>query len=177
MTTAGAPPPKPASESATEVVQLVLPNDTNPLGNVLGGTVMHWIDVAAAITAHRHARQLCVTASMDDLSFEAPIRMGQLVVLKARVTHTSRTSMEVQVDVEAEDLNSSVRQHTSTAFLTFVAIDERGEPLPVPPLLVRPEEQREHARAVARRQDRLKRRTERDAAPARAARPVPGIQP
>lgn len=153
--------PKPAAESATEMVQLVLPNDTNPIGNVLGGTVMHWIDVAAAIAAHRHCRNICVTASMDDLSFEAPIRMGQLARLSARVTHTATSSVEVQVDVVAEDLNAGTSRRTSTAFLTFVAIDEAGRPVPVPPLLVGPEDEEEHARAVVRRRDRLSRRAAR----------------
>lgn len=156
------------------MVQLVLPNDTNPIGNVLGGTVMHWIDVVAAITAHRHARTLCVTASIDDLSFEAPIRMGQLACLRAHVTHTSKSSIEIQVDVESEDLNTSVRRHTSTAFVTFVAIDEKGQPVPVTPLLVRPEEEAEYARAVLRRQDRLNRRARRAAAVQPSAKPVGG---
>ena len=95
--------PKSARETAADMVQLVLPNDTNTRGNVLGGTVMHWIDIVAAITAHRHAGRICVTASMDDLSFEAPIKMGQLAHLSARVTFTSKHSIEVQVDVEAEE--------------------------------------------------------------------------
>jgi acyl-CoA hydrolase len=167
--TAGAPAdlaPKAAKESATEMVQLVLPNDTNPLGNVLGGTVMHWIDVVAAITAHRHSRRLCVTASIDDLSFEAPIRMGQIARLSARVAFTSNTSIEVQVDVVAEDLNTGATRRTSTAFLTFVAIDEAGRPVPVPPLLVGPGDEEEHARAVARRRDRLSRRAARGPRPA-----------
>ena len=86
--------PRPASESAAEMLQLVLPNDTNPLGFVLGGTVMHWIDVVAAIAAHRHARRLCVTASMDDVSFEAPIPMGDVAHLKAIVTHTAKSSIK-----------------------------------------------------------------------------------
>ena len=158
--------PRKASESATEMVQLVLPNDTNPLGNVLGGTVMHWIDVVGAITAHRHSRRLCVTASIDDLSFEAPIRMGQIARLSARVAFTSNTSIEVQVDVVAEELNTGATRRTSTAFLTFVAIDEAGRPVPVPPLLVGPGDEVEHARAVARRRDRLTRRAARGPRPA-----------
>ena len=168
MTAASAadPAPKKASDSATQMVQLVLPNDTNPLGNVLGGTVMHWIDVVAAITAHRHSRRICVTASMDDLSFEAPIRMGQLARLSARVTFTSRSSIEIQVDVDAEDLNTGVCRRTSTAFLTFVAIDEAGRPVPVPPLEVAPGDEEEHAIAVRRRQDRLGRRAARNPRPA-----------
>ena len=140
------------------MLQLVLPNDTNPLGFVLGGTVMHWIDVVAAVAAHRHARRLCVTASMDDLSFEAPIPMGNVAHLKARVTYVSRSSMEVRVDVESENLSSGGRRHTSTAYMTFVAIDETGRPVPVPPLLVRPEDEAEHRAAVERHRARLERR-------------------
>jgi acyl-CoA hydrolase len=147
------------------MVQLVLPNDTNPLGFVLGGTVMHWIDVVGAITAHRHARRLCVTASMDDLSFDAPIPMGHVAHLKACVTHTSRSSLEVRVDVESEDLNSGGRRHTSTAFVTFVAIDDQGRPVPVPPILVRPEDEAEHAAAVIRYRERQKRRAARGTNP------------
>ena len=148
------------------MAQLVLPNDTNTLGNVLGGTVMHWIDMVAAITAHRHARRIVVTASIDDLSFEAPIRMGQLALLSARVCHTSRTSMEIRVDVDAEDLDTGGRRHTSTAFLTFVALDEAGTPTPVPPLRVPPEGEAEYEQARVRRRDRLARRAARDAHPA-----------
>jgi acyl-CoA hydrolase len=148
------------------MVQLVLPNDTNPMGNVLGGTVMHWIDIVAAIAAHRHAGRPCVTASMDDLSFEAPIRMGQLAVLKARVTYTGHSSIEVRVDVDAEDLNRGTRRRTSTAFLTFVAIDDRGRPMTVPQLLVTPADREEHARAEQRRTERLRRRALRGPSPA-----------
>jgi acyl-CoA hydrolase len=158
---AAIPAPKPASDSASDMVQLVLPNDMNTLGNVLGGTVMHWIDVVAAITAHRHAGRICVTASMDDLSFEAPIRMGDVAHLHARVTFTSRTSLEVRVDVESEHLNTGGRRRTSTAFLTFVAIDDQGRPVPVPPLLVRPEDEAEHAAAVIRHRERQQRRAAR----------------
>ena len=148
------------------MMQLVLPNDTNTIGNVLGGTVMHWIDVVAAIAAHRHARRLCVTASMDDLSFHAPIRMGDVAHLTARVTHTSARSIEVCVAVESENLNSGGRRLTSTAFLTFVAIDDQGRPVPVPPLLVRPEDETEHAAAVIRYRERQQRRAARGTHPA-----------
>jgi acyl-CoA hydrolase len=165
--TADVATPRAAKESATQMAQLVLPNDTNTIGNVLGGTVMHWIDVVAAVTAHRHARRLCVTASMDDLSFEAPVRMGELAVLQARVTYTARTSMEIRVDVESEVLNTGERRHTSTAFLTFVAIDEAGRPVPIPPLLVGDEDREENARAEVRRRDRLNRRAARGPAPGR----------
>lgn len=149
---------KKSQASHSQMVQIVLPNDTNLMGNALGGTVMHWIDIVAAIAAHRHAGRICVTASVDDLSFEAPIKMGQLAVLNARVTHTARTSIEVRVEVEAEELDTGRRHHTSTAFLTFVAVDDRGRPVPVPPLEVTAEDAAEHARAETRRRDRLQRR-------------------
>ncbi len=141
------------------MVQLVLPNDANTMGNVLGGMVMHWIDLAAAIVAHRHCRSEAVTASMDQVSFLAPIRVGQLAIISARMTYVARTSMEIRVDVQSEDLLSGTRQQTSTAYLTFVAVDKRGQPSPVPPLLLETEEEKREARAAeARRAERLKRR-------------------
>lgn len=139
------------------MVQLVLPNDANTLGNVLGGTVMHWIDLAAAVVAHRHCRSEAVTASIDEVSFEAPIRVGQLAIIEARMTYTGRTSMEIRVDVTCEDLGTGKRMHTSTAYLTFVAIDKRGRPREVPPLIPETDEERREARAAkARRALRLK---------------------
>jgi acyl-CoA hydrolase len=138
------------------MAQLVLPNDANTLGNVLGGRVMHWIDLAAAIVAHRHCRTETVTASMDELSFLAPIRVGQLAILNARMTYAGRTSMEIRVDVDCEDLLTGARRRTSTAYLTFVSIDKRGRPIPVPPLRYETnEERREAAGAQARRAHRL----------------------
>ena len=138
------------------MVQLVLPNDANTLGNVLGGMVLHWIDLAAAVVAHRHCRTQCVTASIDQVSFQAPIRIGQLAVITGRMTFAGRTSMEIRVDVQNEDLLTGLRRQTSTAYLTFVAIDKRGAPVPVPPLLLETEEERREARAAeARRAERL----------------------
>jgi acyl-CoA hydrolase len=138
------------------MVQLVLPNDANTMGNVLGGRVLHWIDLAAAIVAHRHCRTEAVTASMDEVSFQAPIRVGQLAVIAARMTFAGRTSMEIRVDVQREDLLSGEREQTSTAYLTFVAVDGRGRPSAVPPLLFETEEERREARAAeARRARRL----------------------
>ncbi len=139
------------------MVQLVLPNDANTLGNVLGGMVLHWIDLAAAVVAHRHCRHQCVTASIDQVSFEAPIRVGQLAVITGRMTFAGRTSMEIRVDVQSEDLKSAHRMQTSTAYLTFVAIDDRGKPIPVPPLVLETDDDRREARAAeARRAERLK---------------------
>ncbi|MGE5175077.1 MAG: acyl-CoA thioesterase [Hyphomicrobiales bacterium] len=141
------------------MVELVLPNDANTLGNVLGGRVLHWIDLAAAIVAHRHCRSETVTVSLDQMSFLAPIKVGQMAVIDARMTYTGRTSMEIRVDVESEDLLTGARNRTSTAYLTFVAIDKQGRPRPVPPLRPETEEERREARAAeARRQARLQAR-------------------
>ena len=149
--------PKPASASATEMVQVVLPNDANPLGFILGGTVMHLIDIAGAIACHRHTRSLLVTAAVDGLQFLHPIKVGDLIILKARVTCAFTTSLEAQVDVYSEEILTGRRQLTSRAYLTFVAISRDGGRLPVPPLLVETDEERrvcEEARAGARRGSR-----------------------
>ena len=159
------PPPtadlasKPASESATEMVQVVLPNDANIHGSLLGGTVMHWMDLAAAIAAHRHARKPVVTVCVDQITFEAPIRIGQVAILRAHVTLTGRTSMEVTVEVGSEDLDGGIRRHTSTAYFTFVAIDPAGRPTPVPALRLDTDAERaENRRAQERRERRLTQR-------------------
>jgi acyl-CoA hydrolase len=141
------------------MVQLVLPNDANTLGNVLGGMVLHWIDLAAAVVAHRHCRSEAVTASIDQVSFLAPIRVGQVAMIAARMTFAGRTSMEIRVDVHSEDLLSGERQQTSTAYVTFVAIDGKGRPKPVPPLILETEDERREARdAETRRAARLSQR-------------------
>ncbi len=138
------------------MVELVLPNDANTMGNVLGGRVLHWIDLAAAIVAHRHCRTEAVTASMDEVSFLAPIRVGQLALIAARMTYVGRSSMEIRVDVQSEDLMSGERRQTSTAYLTFVAVDKGGLPTTVPPLLYETEDEKREARAAeARRAKRL----------------------
>jgi acyl-CoA hydrolase len=139
------------------MVELVLPNDANTMGNVLGGRVLHWIDLAAAIVAHRHCRTEAVTASMDEVSFLYPIRVGQMAVIGARMTFVGRTSMEIRVDVQSEDLMSGERRQTSTAYLTFVAVDAKGCPTDVPPLLLETEDEKREAQAAeARRAARLK---------------------
>jgi acyl-CoA hydrolase len=141
------------------MVELVLPNDANTMGNVLGGRVLHWIDLAAAIVAHRHCRKEAVTASMDEVSFLYPIRVGQMAVIAARMTYVGRTSMEIRVDVQSEDLMSGERRQTSTAYLTFVAVDRNGHPTTVPPLLLENEEEKREARAAeSRRAARLEAR-------------------
>lgn len=150
---------KTVADSRTEMTELVLPGDSNQLGNILGGRVMHWIDLAAAITANRHAGHVAVTASMDSLEFLHPIRVGEVVRLVAQVNWVGRTSMEVSVDAYGENLDTGVVRKTSTAFLTFVALNRSGEPVEVPPLILMTseEEERFHA-AEVRRAERLQRR-------------------
>ena len=120
--------PKPASDSVSEMVQVVLPNDANPLGYILGGTVMHLVDIAGAIAALRHTRTRVVTAAVDGLQFLHPIKVGDLIILRSRVTCTFGTSLEVAVDVLSEETLTGVRQLTSHAFLTFVSVDGVRQP-------------------------------------------------
>jgi acyl-CoA hydrolase len=149
--------PKPSSASVTEMVQVVLPNDANPLGFILGGTVMHLIDIAGAIACHRHTRSLLVTAAVDGLQFLHPIKVGDLIILKARVTCVFTTSLEAQVDVYSEEILTGQRRLTSRAYLTFVAISRDGGRLRVPPLLVESDEDRRVCDdARARRTERLR---------------------
>jgi acyl-CoA hydrolase len=159
--------PKRADESATEMVQVVLPNDANPLGFILGGTVMHLIDIAGAIACHRHTRSLLVTAAVDDLQFLHPIKVGDLIILKSRVTCTFTTSLEVQVDVYSEETLTGRRLLTSRAFLTFVAISQDGARVRVPPLLVESDEERRTCEeAHVRRAERLKKKSRPERPPA-----------
>ena len=156
--------PKRPADSATEMVQVVLPNDANPLGYILGGTVMHLIDIAGAIAAHRHTRTLLVTAAVDGLEFLHSIRVGDLIILQARVTATFKTSLEVEVEVFSEETLTGRRQLTSRAYLTFVAIMQDGRRLTVPPLLIETNDDRRKAEnALARREERLKKRRQRSA--------------
>src|SRR5947209_12920593 len=138
--------PKRSSESATEMVEVVLPNDANPLGYILGGKVMHLIDIAGAIACHRHTRTELVTAAVDDLQFLHSIKVGDLIILKSRVTCVFKTSLEVQVDVFSEETLTGRRRVTSRAYLTFVAIARDGQRVPVPPLLLETEEERRVAK-------------------------------
>ena len=148
------------------MVQVVLPNDANPLGFILGGTVMHLIDIAGAIACHRHTRTLLVTAAVDGLQFLHPISVGDLIILSARVTATFRTSLEVEVLVHSEGTLSGVRRLTSRAYLTFVAIDRDQRRLPIPPLLLETDEDRRKARdAEARRAARLAAKAQLEANP------------
>ncbi len=145
-------------ESQVITTQLVLPNDTNQFGNLLGGTLMHWIDITAAICAKRHSGRVCVTASVDELNFHHPVKLGEVVTLQASVNRAFRTSMEVGVLVTAESSRGEGRR-ANNAYLTFVAIDGKGHPVPVSPVIPgTPEENRRYAEALRRRQLRLRRR-------------------
>ncbi len=151
------------------MVQVVLPNDANPLGFILGGTVMHLIDIAAAIACHRHTRSLLVTAAVDGLQFLHPIKVGDLIILRSRVTATWSTSLEAEVEVFSEEIVTGLRKLTSRAYLTFVTIDSQGKRVPVPPLRLESEdEQRKAEEANLRRAERLKARTALERRPASA---------
>ncbi len=159
--------PKRPAESATEMVQVVLPNDANPLGFILGGTVMHLIDIAGAIACHRHTRSLLVTAAVDGLQFLHPIKVGDLIILKSCVTAAWTTSLEVQVEVFSEETLTGVRRMTSRAYLTFVGIDPAGNRLPIPGVILETEEEkRRAAEAEVRRAERLKARQALETRPA-----------
>jgi acyl-CoA hydrolase len=148
------------AESATEMTQLVLPQHANVHGTLLGGTVMHWVDLAAAIVANRHSRRPVVTAAFDEMSFLAPIQVGQVALIHARLTFVDRSSMEIRVDVVSEDVLTGERRRTGTAYVTFVALDPvTRRPSPVPPLVLETDEDRaEHVKALERRRLRLERR-------------------
>lgn len=147
--------PRPVRESQSEMTQIVLPNDANPLGALLGGRLMHWIDLAAALAAHRHSRNYVVTASIDHLDFLTPVHVGDLVILRSSVNRAFHTSMEIGVQVLVENYIAATRSQVSSAYLTFVAVDRHGRRLPVP--LVIPEtedEKRRYEDALRRREIR-----------------------
>ena len=150
---------KPVRLSQAEMTELVLPNDANMLGNILGGKVMHLVDLCGAIAACRHSGTVAVTASVDHMDFRYPILVGQLVVLKASVNRAFKTSMEVGVKVYSENMLSGERRHTSTAYLTFVALDDNGQRVAVPPVVPETaDEQRRFEAAATRRAYRLRQR-------------------
>ena len=151
---------RPVSASRTEMIEVVLPQDANTLGNILGGRVMHLIDIAGAIATVRHSHRQAVTASVDHLDFLNPVRVGELIVLEAQVNRAFRTSVEVGVEVYSENYVTGERKHTTTAFLTFVCLDESGRPSPVPKLALHTAaERRRYREAGARREARLAIRT------------------
>ncbi|NOU34753.1 MAG: acyl-CoA thioesterase [Polyangiaceae bacterium] len=152
--------PRHQAESRTEMTEYVLPQHANALGNVFGGQVMAWVDLCGAICAQRHASNLCVTAFVDDMKFEDPVGIGQVIHLTAQVTATFRTSMEIEISVWGEEPTTRKRWVCVTARLTFVAIDKGRKPTPVPALVIDSETVREsQAAGVARRTERLAKKT------------------
>jgi acyl-CoA hydrolase len=152
-------PVRPVADSQHETSELIMPHDANILGHAFGGAIMALVDKAAAVAAFRHARSACVTASIDRVDFREPIHVGDLVTCKASVNFVGNTSMEIGVRVEAEDLISGQRRHTNTCYLTFVAVDRNGRPVPIAQVLPETEEQRRRYEAAqARRRRRLEER-------------------
>jgi acyl-CoA hydrolase len=147
---------KTVDQSRVDMVEVVLPNDANPLGNILGGKVMHLIDITGAIAAHRHSRSMLVTVSVDSVDFVHPIKVGELIILRAHVTRAFHTSIEVSVKVFSEDYITGERRQTSSAFVTYVAVDKDGQPQSIPPVIPRTaDERRDYREALARRRHRL----------------------
>ena len=150
------PQPKRASESHTIMTEMVLPNDTNTLNNLMGGRLLHFMDIAAAIAAQKHSNRVVVTASVDNVSFAEPIRLGNIVTMKAQVTRAFSSSMEVFIEVWAEDIPAGVRVSTNSAFYTFVAVDQSGRPIEVPPVIAETDDEKSrYESALRRRQLRL----------------------
>jgi acyl-CoA hydrolase len=164
-------PVRTVAESQSEMTELILPNDTNTLGNLLGGRLMHFIDLVGAMAAYRHSRTHVVTASMDHIDFIAPVHVGDLLILKSSLNRAFNTSMEVGVKVWVENTIAGTYRHVSSAYLTFVAVDSQGRSVPVPQLMPETEvEKRRHEDAARRRelrQQELKRR--RQSGPAEVA--------
>ena len=145
---------KPVSASRSEMTEIVLPAQTNPLGKLLGGQVMHLVDMVAAMAAHRHSNSYVVTASVDYIDFRNPINLGEIVNLKSQVNRVFRTSMEVGVEVYSENAMTEERKHTTSAYVTFVAIDEHTRfPKPVAPLILKTAEERRRFREAAKRRE------------------------
>jgi acyl-CoA hydrolase len=153
------PPERTVRESQHETSRMMMPEDANNLGHVFGGVILSMMDTAAAVSAIRHARTTCVTASIDRVDFREPIHLGDLVIMKASVNYVGRTSMEVGVRVEAEELVTGKRRHTNSCYLTFVAVDRNGRPVEIPAIVPETvDEKRRHAAAKERRRRRLEER-------------------
>jgi len=145
--------PRPVRDSQSEMAEIVLPNDANPLGALLGGRLMHWIDLAGAMAAHRHSRNYVVTASVDHIDFLVPVRVGDLVILRSSVNRVFHTSMEVGVKVYVENYIADTAQHVASAYLTFVAVDGVGKHLKVAAIVPETEEQRLRYEDAGRRRE------------------------
>lgn len=145
-----------ASESFVSMTEMILPNDTNPLNNLMGGRLMHLMDIAAAISAQRHSNRIVVTASVDNISFNKPIALGNVITLNAQVTRAFSSSMEVFVEVISEDIPKGTKFKSHEAFLTFVAVDQSGQPIPVSKLIAENDQQKKlYESALQRRELRL----------------------
>src|ERR1700722_3496975 len=152
-------PPRKVAGSRSEMTELVLPNDANTLGNLLGGRLMHFIDLVGAMAAYRHARTHVVTASMDHIDFIAPVHVGDLLILKSSLNRAFNTSMEIGVKVWVENTIAGIHRHVASAYLTFVAIDPQGRRVPVPPLqLASDDDKRRYIDATRRRELRQRER-------------------
>jgi acyl-CoA hydrolase len=151
--TDNSPTPRPVCDSQSEMAEIVLPNDTNPLGALLGGRLMHWIDLAGAMACHRHSRNYVVTASVDHIDFLVPVHVGDLVILRSSVNRVFHTSMEVGVKVFVENYIADSAKHVGSAYLTFVAIDRNGVRLQVAPVIPETEDQRRRYEDAGRRRE------------------------
>ncbi len=145
--------PRAVRDSQSEMAEIVLPNDANPLAALLGGRLMHWIDLAGAMAAHRHSRNYVVTASVDHIDFLVPVRVGALVILKSSINRVFQTSMEVGVKVFVEDYIADTAQHVASAHLTFVAVDGAGKRLKVAPVIPETDEQKRRYDDAGRRRE------------------------
>jgi len=149
--------PKKISDSQITMTELVLPNHTNQLGNLLGGQLMHWIDICAALSAAKHNQRVCVTASVDRIDFHHPIRLGDAVTLTSTINRVFKTSMEVGVKVYAQNFREGTKIHTNSAYLTFVSVDNDGKPVEgIEGIPVTKDENRRYDEALKRRENRLK---------------------
>ena len=144
---------RPVGESISEYFEIALPNDANTLGNLLGGRVMHLVDLAGAIAAVRHSRNVVVTASVDHMTFLHPVHIGELLILKSAVNRVFRTSMEVGVKVWVENMTTGLVRHTSSAYLTFVALDSKHNRIPIAPVIPEAEEEKRRFEEAGRRRE------------------------
>src|SRR5215467_7955344 len=145
--------PRAVKDSQSQMAEVVLPNDTNPLGNLLGGRLMHLIDIAGALAAHRHARSHVVTASMDHIDFRQPVHIGDLLILNSSVNRAFNTSMEIGVKCWVENYIAGTTRHVASAYLTFVAVDEHGKHKHVPPVIPETDEEKRRYEDAGRRRD------------------------
>ena len=145
--------PRPVRESISEMAEIVLPNDANPLNALLGGRLMHWIDLAGAMAAHRHSRNYALTACIDHMDFLVPVHVGDLVILRSSVNRVFNTSMEIGVKVWVENYHTEKSCHVSSAYLTFVAVDTAGNRLAVAPVIPETEDEKRRYEGAARRRE------------------------